>query len=87
MTTHNAMFLQDIMRNSTVDIRLQKKAVQMVTDLADSQLENEVPSELPLFRSHIFLKSVINLLSSSDADLQEKVGPTFFSDLSPSCNG
>ncbi|CAA7396046.1 unnamed protein product [Spirodela intermedia] len=64
--------LQDIMRNSMVDIRLQKKAVQMVADLADSQLENAVPSEIPLFRSHIFLKSVINLLSSSDSDLQEK---------------
>ncbi|CAA6659713.1 unnamed protein product [Spirodela intermedia] len=54
--------LQDIMRNSMVDIRLQKKAVQMVADLADSQLEN----------APHFLKSVINLLSSSDSDLQEK---------------
>ncbi|MQM02249.1 hypothetical protein Taro_035003 [Colocasia esculenta] len=66
------VMLQDIMSNSSTDARLRKKAVFMVADLADCQLENPDHVKLPLFRSHIFLKSVVNLTLSSDIDLQEK---------------
>lgn len=55
-----------------MDIRLQKKAVFLVADLAESQLENVERAELPFFRNHFFLKSVVNLMASTDLDLQEK---------------
>ncbi|OAY43789.1 uncharacterized protein LOC110621144 [Manihot esculenta] len=64
--------LQDILSNSSMDIRLQKKAVFLVADLAESQLENVERAELPFFRNHFFLKSVVNLMASTDLDLQEK---------------
>ena len=63
------------MRNSSIDLRLRKKAVQMVNDIADWLLEENVaPLDFPLLWSPIFFESVVSLLSSSDIDLQEKVG-------------
>ncbi|XP_078433414.1 ARM repeat superfamily protein [Wolffia australiana] len=65
--------LQELLRNSSVDLRLQKKTVQMIADLAEFQLEENAPFwDLPLFRSPIFFKSLVNLLSFSDIDIQEK---------------
>ena len=63
------------MGNSSIDPRLRKKAVQMVNDIADWLLEENVaPLDFPLLWSPIFFESVVSLLSSSDIDLQEKVG-------------
>lgn len=66
-------FFQDILGNSSFDIRLRRKAVSLVGDLAECQLENIHKAELPLFRDRFFLKSVVDLTASADLDLQEKV--------------
>lgn len=61
------------MSNSNIDIRLRRKAVFLVGDLAECQLELAHEAELPFLSSNLFLKSVVDLLSSADIDLQEKV--------------
>ncbi|KAI4385331.1 hypothetical protein MLD38_003371 [Melastoma candidum] len=66
------LIIQDILSNSTEDIRLRRKAVFLVGDLAECQLEAAAEEELPFFRNRKFLKSVVDLMSSSDLDLQEK---------------
>jgi hypothetical protein len=65
-------FFQHIFDNDNIDIRLQKKAVFLVTDLADFQL-NSGNSGLPLLSDRLFLKSIVHMLSRFDLDLQEKV--------------
>ncbi|XP_021765577.1 nucleotide exchange factor SIL1-like isoform X1 [Chenopodium quinoa] len=64
--------LKDILSNSTFDIRLRRKCVFLIGDLAESQLQNADQAELPFFRDHVFLKAIVNLTSSNDLDLQEK---------------
>lgn len=64
---------QDILSNSSIDIRLRRKAVFLVADLAECQLENIHKVELPFFSNRLFLKSVVDLTASADLDLQEKV--------------
>lgn len=64
--------LQEILSNSSNDIRLRRKAVAVVADLAEYQLENTVRAESPCFRNRFFLKSVVDLTASTDLDLQEK---------------
>lgn len=64
-----------------MDIRLQKKAVFLVSDLAETQLEKADEAERSFFGDRFFLKSVVDLTHSKDIDLQEKVG--FY--LSESC--
>ncbi|CAL8993450.1 unnamed protein product [Prunus brigantina] len=66
------LLLQNIMSESSIDIRLRRKAVFLLGDLAECQLENREKDELPFFSSRIFLKSVVDLTSSADLDLQEK---------------
>ncbi|KAE8646749.1 nucleotide exchange factor SIL1 [Cucumis sativus] len=66
------IMLQDILSNSSMDIRLQKKAVFLVSDLAVTQLEKPDEAERPFFGDRLFLKSVVNLIHSTDIDLQEK---------------
>ncbi|XP_056166015.1 hsp70 nucleotide exchange factor FES1 [Syzygium oleosum] len=66
------LMLQDILSNSSIDIRLRRKAVFLVGDLAERQLEALNEDELPFFRNEIFLKAVVDLLASTDLDLQEK---------------
>ncbi|XP_050275968.1 hsp70 nucleotide exchange factor FES1 [Quercus robur] len=66
------LMLQDVLSNSSIDIRLRKKAVFLVGDLTECQLENMERAELPFFSSHIFLKSVVDQTASDDLDLQEK---------------
>lgn len=56
-----------------MDIRLRRKAVFLVGDLAECQLENLDNAEMPFFSNQFFLKSVVDLTASSDLDLQEKV--------------
>lgn len=68
-----ALIFQDLITNSSVDIRLQKKALFLVADLADFQIENSYDSKLPFLNDRLFLKSVVDLTSSDDLDLQEKV--------------
>jgi nucleotide exchange factor SIL1 len=58
--------------SDSTDIRLQKKAVFLVTDLADFQL-NSGNSGLAFLSEHVFLKLMVDLLSKFDLDLQEKV--------------
>ncbi|KAF3430872.1 hypothetical protein FNV43_RR25602 [Rhamnella rubrinervis] len=67
-----SMLLQDILSNSSIDIRLKKKAVYLVGDLAECRLENIDKDELPFLSDRFFLKAVVDLASSSDLDLQEK---------------
>ncbi|GAV77412.1 Fes1 domain-containing protein [Cephalotus follicularis] len=66
------LMLQDLLSNSSVDIRLLKKAVFLIGDLLECQLENTEKAELPFFSNRFFLKSVVDLTSSTDLDLQEK---------------
>ncbi|KAL5538927.1 hypothetical protein UlMin_042835 [Ulmus minor] len=66
------LLLQDILSNSSIDIRLQKKAVFLAGDLVESQLENTDKEEMAFFRDRSFLKSVVDLTATSDLDLQEK---------------
>ncbi|GAB4857889.1 hypothetical protein Ancab_015794 [Ancistrocladus abbreviatus] len=66
------MMLQEILSNSSFDIRLRRKSVFLVGDLAECQLENAVAAELPFFSNRLFLKSVVDITASSDLDLQEK---------------
>ncbi|KAI4383643.1 hypothetical protein MLD38_009455 [Melastoma candidum] len=67
------LIIQDILSNSTVDVRLQRKAVFLVGYLAECQSEAANEEELPLFRNRKFLKSVVDLMSSSsDLDVQGK---------------
>ncbi|XP_024310416.1 hsp70 nucleotide exchange factor FES1, partial [Brachypodium distachyon] len=67
----NAM-LQHILASNSIDVRLQKKAVFLVTDLADFQLNSE-NSGLAFLSEHVFLKLMVDMLSRFDLDLQEKV--------------
>ncbi|KAK9276392.1 hypothetical protein L1049_005925 [Liquidambar formosana] len=66
------LMLQDILSNSSIDIRLQRKAVFLVGDLVEFQLETTSKAELPIFSNRFFLKSVVDLAASTDLDLQEK---------------
>lgn len=61
------------MSDASIDIRLRRKAVFLLGDLAECQLENTDKNELPFFSNQVFLKSVVDLTSSADLDLQEKV--------------
>ncbi|XP_006660832.1 hsp70 nucleotide exchange factor FES1 [Oryza brachyantha] len=69
---NGSAMLQHILVSNGVDLRLQKKAVFLVTDLADFQL-NSGTSGLPFLSDRVFLKSVVDMLSKFDLDLQEKV--------------
>ncbi|WJZ81858.1 hypothetical protein VitviT2T_001674 [Vitis vinifera] len=66
------LMLQDILSNPSIDIRLRRKTVFLVGDLAECQLESTHKAELPFFSNRHFLKSVVDLTASSDLDLQEK---------------
>jgi len=61
------------MSNSSIDIRIQKKAAFLVADLADYQLHNVENTKLSFLSDHVLLKSVVDLAVSTDLDLQEKV--------------
>lgn len=66
------LMIQDILSNSSIDIRIQKKSVLLVANLAECQLENGSNPEPPFFHDRFFLRSVVDLLASVDLDLQEK---------------
>ncbi|XP_057433488.1 uncharacterized protein LOC130726259 [Lotus japonicus] len=64
--------LQDILRNASVDIRLRRKAVLLLADLAEYQLEHVDKEEPSFFSDQDLLKSVVDLTKSTELDLQEK---------------
>ncbi|RDX78101.1 Nucleotide exchange factor SIL1 [Mucuna pruriens] len=64
--------LQDILSNASLDVRLRRKAVLLLADLAGYQLENVDRDEPPFFSDQDLLKSVVDLTASTDLDLQEK---------------
>lgn len=66
------LLLQEILSNSSFDIRLRRKSVFLVGDLAEHHLENPERPELPFFNNRLFLKSVVDLTAPGDLDLQEK---------------
>uniref|UniRef100_A0A0E0ETR7 Nucleotide exchange factor Fes1 domain-containing protein n=1 Tax=Oryza meridionalis TaxID=40149 RepID=A0A0E0ETR7_9ORYZ len=72
ISENGSAMLQHILVSNSVDVRLQKKAVFLVTDLADFQL-NSGKSGLPFLSDRVFLKSLVDMLSRFDLDLQEKV--------------
>uniref|UniRef100_A0A1J3F789 Hsp70 nucleotide exchange factor fes1 n=2 Tax=Noccaea caerulescens TaxID=107243 RepID=A0A1J3F789_NOCCA len=69
---HGYLMLQDVMRNESLDIKLRRKAVFLVGDLAECQVQNTEKTELPIFSDRLFLKSVVDLIAVLDLDLQEK---------------
>ncbi|CAL5087394.1 unnamed protein product [Urochloa decumbens] len=69
---NGSAMLQHILVSDNIDVRLQKKAVFLVTDLADFQLNSGNP-QLPFLSDRLFLKSVVDMLSRFDLDLHEKV--------------
>ncbi|KAG0488244.1 hypothetical protein HPP92_006799 [Vanilla planifolia] len=64
--------LQEILSNITIDIRLQKKALLLVADLADYQQELAYGTKLSPVGDHHLFKSVVDLTSTNDIDLLEK---------------
>ncbi|WOL16192.1 hypothetical protein Cni_G24974 [Canna indica] len=66
------IMLEDIMRNSSIDIRLRKKAAFLVADLADYQIQHADNSILHYLSNRIVLKAVVDLILIPDLDLQEK---------------
>ncbi|KAL8170625.1 hypothetical protein V2J09_022429 [Rumex salicifolius] len=67
------MMLQEILSNSSSDIRLCMKSLSLVSGMAECQLENTVTSIPPtLFSNRLFLKSVVDLTASTNLHLQEK---------------
>ncbi|KAK6139120.1 hypothetical protein DH2020_027138 [Rehmannia glutinosa] len=64
--------LQSILSNSTIDIRLLRKSVFLLADLVECQLDGRSNTELPFFSNHSLLKSVVDLMTSEDLDIQEK---------------
>ncbi|XP_042053326.1 hsp70 nucleotide exchange factor FES1-like [Salvia splendens] len=66
------LMLQKILSNSSIDIRLHRKSVFLLADLVDCQLQSRSDTQLPFSSNHILLKSVVDLMASTDLDLQEK---------------
>ncbi|CAA2975926.1 hsp70 nucleotide exchange factor FES1 isoform X1 [Olea europaea subsp. europaea] len=66
------LMLQNILSNSSTDIRLRRKSVFLVADLVENQLGSSNKAVLPFFSNQFFLKSVVDLIASPDLDLQEK---------------
>ncbi|CAN8268162.1 unnamed protein product [Cochlearia groenlandica] len=71
-TAHGYVMLQDLMSNESLDIKLKRKAVFLVGDLAECQIQNTEKPELPVFNDRLFLKSIVDLIGVLDLDLQEK---------------
>ncbi|KAL7142121.1 hypothetical protein ABFS83_08G102000 [Erythranthe nasuta] len=67
------LMLQKILSNSSIDIRLHRKCVFLLSDLViEFQLDGTSNRELPFLRNQHLLKFVVGLLLSPDLDLQEK---------------
>lgn len=79
LAAHNylSLCMQEVLSNSKLDIRLHKKSLFLIADLADGQLENENTAAVPFFSNRLLLKAVVDSMASSDLDLQEKVCVVF----------
>lgn len=64
--------LQEVLSNSNLDIRLHKKSLFLIADLAESQLENENTADVSIFSNRLLLKAIVDSMVSSDLDLKEK---------------
>ncbi|WCJ43817.1 ARM repeat superfamily protein [Euphorbia peplus] len=64
--------LQNILTNSSTDIRLQRKAISLIADLAQYQLEDAERADHFSFSNPVLLKSIVDLTAATDIDLQEK---------------
>lgn len=62
-----------MLSNPSIDIRLLRKTVFLIGDLAECQQESTHGAELPFFSNRDFLKSLVDMTASTDLDLQEKV--------------
>ncbi|KAJ7533211.1 hypothetical protein O6H91_13G037900 [Diphasiastrum complanatum] len=66
-----SVLLQEIMSNTSTDIRLRRKSLFLLTDLAEQQLEIG-GKQNSHFADERLLKSAVDLMGSSDLDTQEK---------------
>ncbi|MCD9641537.1 hypothetical protein HAX54_027752 [Datura stramonium] len=64
--------LQEVLSNPNLDIRLHKKSLFLIADLAECLLENENTAEVSFFSNQLLMKAMVDSMSSSDLDLQEK---------------
>jgi len=64
--------LQHILSTDGNNVRLQKKVVSLLAYVADFQLSRG-KSQASLLSNHLFIKSVVDMISAPDIDLQEKV--------------
>lgn len=64
--------LQEVLSNSNLDIRLHKKSLFLIADLAESLLENENIAEVSVFSNRLLLKAIVDSMASTDLDLEEK---------------
>lgn len=67
------LMVQEILSNATADVRLHRRSVALVGDLAEYQLEYSSKSELPFLSNCALVRPVIDLTTTDDLDLQEKV--------------
>ncbi|KAJ0438593.1 putative armadillo-like helical, nucleotide exchange factor Fes1 [Helianthus annuus] len=67
------IMVQGVLSNATADVRLHRRSVSLVGDLAEHQLEYSSKPEPPFFSSCALVRPVLDLTTSDDLDLQEKV--------------
>ncbi|KAL4585772.1 hypothetical protein LXL04_010398 [Taraxacum kok-saghyz] len=68
------LILQAILTNTTADVRLHKRSVSLIADLAEYHLHYSNPKlEVPFFSSCGLVTPLINLATSGDLHLKEKV--------------
>ncbi|XP_076958944.1 uncharacterized protein LOC143634858 [Bidens hawaiensis] len=65
--------IQGVLSNASADVRLHRRSVSLVGDLAEHQLEYSSRPEPPFFSSCALVTLVLDLIISDDLDLQEKV--------------
>lgn len=61
------------MSNTTADVRLHRRLVSLIADLAEYQLVYNSNVELPFLSNCALVKVLFDLTTSDDLDLQEKV--------------
>ncbi|KAL8228203.1 hypothetical protein R6Q57_015807 [Mikania cordata] len=67
------LMVQGVLSNVTADVRLHRRSVSLVGDLAEYQLEYSSKPEPLFFRNCTLVRPVLDLTASYDLDLQEKV--------------
>ncbi|KAK1424506.1 hypothetical protein QVD17_19836 [Tagetes erecta] len=67
------LVVQGVLSNTTNDVRLHRRSVSLVGDLAEYHLEYSSKSEPSFFSNCALVRPIIDLTTSNDLDLQEKV--------------